>query len=63
MSILDIQALIVNAPLVNMVVFKWIGEMFSCVPFGISGWIVAVILAFTVIPVDMIRKSVTANKK
>lgn len=63
LAIVAIQALIVNAPLVNMVVFKWIGEMFSCVPFGISGWIVAIILAFTVIPVDMIRKAVTANKK
>lgn len=63
LAIVAIQALIVNAPLVNMVVFKWIGEMFSCVPFGISGWIVAIILAFTVIPVDMIRKAVMSNKK
>ena len=30
--------------------------MFSCVPFGIKGWIVVLLLSATMIPVDMIRK-------
>ena len=33
--------------------------MFSCVPFGIKGWITVVLLAATMIPVDMVRKAIT----
>lgn len=54
--IIAIQACIVNAGLVNLDIFKWIGEMFSCVPFGITGWVVVIILGFTMIPVDIVRK-------
>mgnify|MGYP004663765471 CR=1 FL=1 len=52
-----VQALIVNAALVPLAPFKWIGEMFSCVPFGIRGWIAVILLAFTMIPVDIVRKA------
>ena len=54
--IIAVQACIVNAGLVNLDIFKWIGEMFSCVPFGITGWVVVIILGFTMIPVDIVRK-------
>lgn len=54
--IIAVQACIVNAGLVNLDIFKWIGEMFSCVPFGITGWVVVIILGFTMIPVDVVRK-------
>lgn len=54
--IILVQALIVNAALVPFAVFTWIGNMFSCVPFGINGWIAVVLLAVTMIPVDMVRK-------
>ncbi|MBM6724511.1 calcium-translocating P-type ATPase, PMCA-type [Pseudoflavonifractor phocaeensis] len=57
LAIVVIQALIVNAPLVPAC--AWIGSMFSCVPFPPVGWLVAGILAVTMIPVDMIRKAVT----
>lgn len=60
--IIAIQACIVNAGLVNLEIFKWIGEMFSCVPFGITGWPVVIVLGFTMIPVDLIRKLVVNNK-
>lgn len=60
--IIAVQACIVNAGLVNLEIFKWIGEMFSCVPFGITGWLVVIILGFTMIPVDLIRKLVVNNK-
>lgn len=60
-SIVIVQALIVNAALVPLKPFEWIGNMFSCVPFGLTGWIVVVILAFTMIPVDMVRK-IIVNK-
>ena len=60
--IIAVQACIGNSGLVNLEIFKWIGEMFSCVPFGIIGWIVVIILGFTMIPVDLIRKLVVNNK-
>ena len=60
--IIAVQACIVNAGLVNLDIFKWIGEMFSCVPFGITGWVVVIILGFTMIPVDIVRKCIVGNK-
>lgn len=62
-GIIIIQALIVNSGLVPLTVFTWIGNMFSCVPFGIQGWIVVFILAFTMIPVDLIRKTISGTAK
>ena len=63
-TIIIVQAVLVNAALIPLAPFKFIGEMFSCTPFGIKGWILAFVLAFTMIPVDMIRKAVTgANKE
>ena len=58
-AIILVQALIVNAALVPFEVFTWIGNMFSCVPFGIRGWIAVILLAVTMIPVDLIRKCIT----
>lgn len=60
--ILFVQALIVNAALIPATVFTWIGNMFSCVPFGLKGWGVVLVLAATMIPVDMIRKAVVNEK-
>ncbi len=59
--IILVQAVIVNAALVPFTVFTWIGNMFSCVPFGIKGWIAAILLAVTMIPVDMVRKLFTSR--
>ena len=56
--IILVQAFIVNAALIPVPVFEWISSMFSCVPFGIAGWLVAIALAFLVIPIDMLRKLV-----
>lgn len=57
-AILLVQAFIVNAALVPLAPFQWISEMFSCVPFGINGWITVILLAATMIPVDLIRKMI-----
>ena len=38
------------------------GEFFSCEPFGLTQWLVVTALAFTIIPVDMLRKVVTKSK-
>ena len=38
------------------------GEFFSCEPFGLTQWLVITALAFTIIPVDMLRKVVTKSK-
>lgn len=57
-AIVLVQALIVNAALISLTPFKWISSMFSCTPFGVLGWIVAFALAFTMVPIDLIRKAV-----
>ena len=62
-SIMAVQAVIVNCALIPLAPFQWLGKMFSCVPFGISGWIVVVLMALTMIPVDLIRKAVSAPAK
>lgn len=59
-TIILVQALIVNAGLVPFL--GWLGKMFSCVPFGIVGWGVVVLLAATMIPVDILRKLVVKSK-
>lgn len=61
-TIIIVQALIVNAALVPFAAFTWIGNMFSCEPFGIKGWITVIILAATMIPVDMVRKLIVNRK-
>lgn len=61
-AILAVQFVIVNAALIPLAPFQWIGSMFSCVPFGIQGWIAVLLLAVTMIPVDMIRKLVVGEK-
>ncbi len=62
-AICAVQCLIVNATLIPNPVFNFIGKMFSCETFGIKGWIAVILLAFTMIPVDMIRKFVTKSYK
>lgn len=57
-----VQALIVNAALIPLEAFKWIGSMFSCTPFGATGWLIVFALAFTMIPVDLLRKAITKSK-
>lgn len=61
-AIIAVQFVIVNAALIPLAPFQWIGNMFSCVPFGIQGWIAVLLLAVTMIPVDMIRKLVVGEK-
>ena len=61
-TIILVQALIVNAALVPLAPCAWIGNMFSCEPFGILGWIVVVLLAVTMIPVDLVRKMVVGTE-
>ena len=61
-AIVLVQAFIVNAALVPLKAFKWIGSMFSCTPFGVTGWFVVIALAFTMIPVDLFRKALTKDK-
>lgn len=62
-AIIFVQALIVNAALIPFTAFTWIGNMFSCVPFGIKGWVTVVLLGATMIPVDLIRKAVVGSGK
>lgn len=56
--ILFIQFAIINVSLLPVKAFTFISAMFSCVPFGVCGWLLAYCMAFTMIPVDMIRKAV-----
>lgn len=61
-AIVIVQAVIVNAALIPMQVFTWIGNMFSCVPFSLKGWIITVLCAATMLPVDLIRKCFVHKK-
>ena len=61
-AIILIQAAIVNAALVPVSFFAVLGNMFSCVPFGISGWLLVLLLAATMIPADLLRKAVTGQR-
>ncbi len=56
LSIIVVQAFIVNAALIPVPGFEYISNMFSCVPIGIECWGIIILLAFTMIPVDLIRK-------
>ena len=62
-AIIAVQAVIVNCGLIPLAPFQWLGKMFSCVPFGIAGWVVVVLMALTMIPVDLIRKTVSGPAK
>jgi len=55
-TIILVQAAIVNAALIPLGAFEFIGNMFSCEPFGVIGWVTVVVMAATMIPVDIIRK-------
>lgn len=61
--IVVVQAVIVNAALIPVPPFTWIGKMFSCTPFGPMGWLVTILLAFTMIPVDLLRKTIVGSAK
>ena len=54
--IILVQAFIVNAALIPFAPFEWISTMFSCTPFSPFGWVVVFCIAFTMIPVDLLRK-------
>lgn len=58
-TIILVQAFIVNAGLIPLKAFGAISSMFSCVPFPLVGWGVVAVFAVTMIPVDMIRKVIT----
>ena len=62
-TIILVQVLIVNAALIPFPIFQWIGNMFSCVPFGIQGWAVVLLLSMTIVPVDLIRKAIILGRK
>lgn len=62
-AIVLVQAFIVNAALIPLEAFKWIGSMFSCTPFGLAGWLIVIALAFTMIPVDLLRKAIMHTNK
>lgn len=57
--IVAVQAVIVNAARIPAAPFQWLGAMFSCIPFGLQGWLVVVVLAATMIPIDLTRKLFT----
>ena len=55
-SIVLVQSAIVNAAMIPLDTFGWISRMFSCIPFGIAGWIAVSLLAATMVPADLVRK-------
>ena len=61
--IVSVQFAIVNCGLIPLGFFQAIGQMFSCVPFGVKGWITVILLSATMIPVDFLRKAITRKVK
>ena len=53
MSFLKVMGIIVVVQVVLTVIG---GEVFSCTPITPSHWLVIILMALTIIPVDMIRK-------
>ena len=51
-----VVAAIVNAELIGL---SAISKMFSCTPFGVTGWLLLIALSFTMIPMDLIRKALS----
>lgn len=60
--IVAVQFCIVNISALPFTAAKWIGNMFSCVPFGAEGWLLAIVLASSMIPVDLMRKWVSRKR-
>ena len=56
-GIVLIMAAIINAPLLPHEIGAWIGAMFSCTPIHPGGWVLAFLLAATMLPVDLLRKA------
>ena len=56
-----VQSAIVNAAMVPLDTFGVISRMFGCVPFGIDGWIAAVLLAASIVPADLLRKRISSG--
>ena len=62
MSFIKVMGVIVVVQIVLTLIG---GEVFSCTPISPSHWVVVILIALTIIPVDMIRKVIvnTLNKK
>ena len=56
-GIVLIMAAIINAAYIPHSVGLWIGGMFSCTPIHAAGWGLVFLLAATMIPVDLLRKT------
>ena len=59
LAIAGVLFLIVNIGVIPLAPFHWIGDMFSVVPIGMTGWAVVILLAMTTVPIDLIRKTLT----
>lgn len=60
-TIMAVQAVIVNAALLPFEPCQWLSAMFSCVPFGLAGWGIVFGLAASMIVIDCVRKLFTAK--
>ena len=49
--------------LVQIIVTFVGGEIFSCTPFGIKGWLIIIVMSLTMIPVDMLRKIIMKSSQ
>lgn len=61
LAMLGVTILLCMIDIVPM--FKFIGEMFETTHFGLQGWLLVVIMAITIIPVDMLRKAIFQTQK
>lgn len=57
-----VQILLASSSLIP-VVGEFISKMFACEAFGIQGWLAVILLALTMYPIDVIRKSFVKTDK
>ena len=62
MTFIKVWALIMVVQILLTCVGGVVGEIFSCYRFGLRGWLVVILMAFTMYPIDVIRKLIF-NKK
>lgn len=61
-TFMRVWAIIIAVQVVLVSIGGVIGEIFSCERFGFKGWLVVILMALTMYPVDLIRKLIVRSK-
>jgi calcium-translocating P-type ATPase len=62
-SFMKVWSMMLLATVILCLIGGPIGKMFGCTRFGIKGWVLVVLYAITIIPVDLLRKAIFKTYK